>query len=123
MIVPDWAGYLHWRDRFAEGMDKRFYPIDYLDGLILCGHAFLWIGRDAAIVAEVKQYPGGAKVIAGLVAAGSMDEIVNELIPQAEIWGLNHGCTHAMIESREGWSRALKPMGYRPFQTAVVKPL
>ena len=37
-------------DRFAEAMDPAFYPIEYLDALILSGRARLWIGARAAIV-------------------------------------------------------------------------
>jgi hypothetical protein len=70
MIVPDWAGYLRFRDRFAAAMDPLFYPIGHLDGLVLAGQARLWIGDDAAIAAEARIYPGGARAVHGLVAAG-----------------------------------------------------
>ena len=123
MILPDWAGYRRFRDRFAEAMDPAFYPIDYLDTLILSGRARLWVGTDAAIVAEIRDYPGGARVVHGLVAAGRIGEIKAHLIPRAEAWGKAMGCTSAIIESRSGWMRALKPFGYEPHQMAVRKEL
>jgi len=123
MILPDWAGYRRFRDRFAEAMDPAFYPIDYLDGLILSGRARLWVGARAAIVAEIRDYPGGVRVVHGLVAAGRIGEIKAHLIPRAEAWGKAMGCTSAIIESRSGWMRALRAFGYEPHQIAVRKIL
>jgi hypothetical protein len=123
MMLPDWAGYHRFRPQFAEALDPPFYPIEYLDALILSGRGRLWVGVHAAIVAEIKHYPGGAKVVHGLVAAGRMEEIVERLIPEAEAWGKAAGCTSAIIESRSGWMRALKPHGYEPHQVAVRKEL
>lgn len=123
MIVPDWAAYLHWRPRFAEAMDPVFYTPEYLDDLILAGRAMLWLVSDAAMVTEIREYPGGARVIHGLVAAGELATIVNDLIPEAEVWAKAQGCSHAMIESREGWARALKLHGYEVHQVSVVKGL
>jgi hypothetical protein len=123
MILPDWAGYCRFRDRFAEAMDPAFWPIEYLDGLILAGRARLWVAEHAAIVAEIKDYPGGARLVHGLVAAGRIGDIERLLIPQAEAWGKAAGCTHAIIESRSGWMRALRAYGYEPHQVAVRKEL
>lgn len=114
--------YRHWRDAFAEAIDPRFYSIDYLDGLVLTGRAFLWASDTAAIVAEVKTFPTGARVIHGLVAAGDLEGI-KALIEQAEAWGKSQGCIAALIESRPGWARALKAEGYASFQTSIMKEL
>jgi hypothetical protein len=123
MILPDWPAYLHFRPQLAEALDPAFYPIEHLDALILSGRACLWVGADAAIVAEIRDYPGGARVVHGLVAAGRIEEITAHLIPKAEAWGKAMGCTSAIIESRSGWMRALKPNGYEPHQVAVRKEL
>jgi hypothetical protein len=123
MIAPDWAGYRRFRDRFADAMDPAFYPIEHLDALILFGRARLWVGEDAAIVAEIRDYPGGARAVHGLVAAGRIEEINAQLIPRAEAWGKALGCTCAIVESRSGWMRALKAHGYAPHQVALRKEL
>lgn len=123
MTLPDWAGYRRFRDRFAEAMDPAFYPIDYLDTLLLTSRARLFVGEHAAIVAEIRAYPGGARALHGLVAAGRLEEIGNILIPRAEAWGKALGCTRAIIESRVGWLRALKPHGYESHQVALRKEL
>ena len=115
------SDYLRFRDRFAEAMDRRLYTIDHLDHLVLSMRAQAWFSDHAAIVTEIRDYPTGAKVIHGLVAAGDLDEIVGELIPRAEAWGRSLGCVMAVIESRQGWRRALK--GYEPHQMALRKEL
>lgn len=123
MIVPDWAGYLRFRQGFAAAMDPDFYPIGHLDCLVLAGQARLWIGENAAIAAETRIYPGGARVLHGLIAAGDLQEISGALIPAAEAWGRGVGLSHAIIESRPGWARALKSSGYDVHQIAVRKGL
>jgi len=123
MTHPDWAGYRRFRPLFAEAMDPAFYPIDHLDALLLSGRARLFVGEEAAIVAEIRAYPGGARAVHGLVAAGRIEEIVDALIPRAEAWGRARGCTHAVVESRAGWMRALRLHGYEPHQVALRKDL
>jgi hypothetical protein len=122
-MIPDWAGYVRFRPQLAEAMDPAFYPIEHLDALILSGRARLWVGEHAAIVAEIRDYPGGARAVHGLVAAGRIEEINEQLIPRAEAWGKALGCTCAIVESRSGWMRALKARGYAPHQVALRKEL
>ena len=115
--------YAAWRERFAQALDPRLYTIEHLDALLLSARAQIWFGADAAIVTEIREYPTGARVIHGLVAAGELDEIVDALIPRAEAWASSIGCVLAVIESRPGWARALKAKGYAPHQLALRKPL
>lgn len=112
-----------WRAEFARALDPRLYAIEHLDALILSGRAQIWFGHDAAIVTEVREYPTGARVVHGLVAAGDLEEIVGELIPRAEAWGKAMGCLLAIVESRSGWVRKLKSAGYRIHQTSLRKAL
>ena len=122
MIFPDWAGYLRFRDDFEEVMDPRFYTIGWLDQRVLDGSVRLWCSDEAAIIAEIKVYPAGGMVVHGLIAAGELDGI-RTLIPLAEEWGRSEGCVEAGIESREGWSRALRQDGYAVHQIALRKEL
>ena len=117
------SDYLRFRDAFAEALDPRLYGIDHLDQLLLSMRAQAWFSERAAIVTEVRDYPTGAKVLHGLVAAGELGEIVGILIPRAEAWGRSIGCLLAVIESREGWGRALRKHGYAPHQMALRKEL
>jgi len=122
-IVPDWAGYLDFRPAFLEAMDERYWPADWLDSRVLDGRAQFFRTADAAIVVELRQYPGGAMDVHGLIAAGKQKDIVEVLIPQAEAWGKSQGCIAGVVESRPGWARALKPSGYEISQVTVRKEL
>jgi hypothetical protein len=119
--VPDWAGYLRFRDRFAEAMDPRRYRIEWLDRHILDGTFGLIVGDRAAIIFSIETYPTGAKDIHGQLAAGEVEEIVGALIPQAEEHARSLGCIGAMISSRPGWARALSSSGYETHQLTVRK--
>ena len=115
--------YARWRSAFAAALDPRLYPIDHLDTLVRKGRAQLWASDRSALVTELRPFPSGAWAIHTLVAAGDMAEIVGELRPQAEAWARGLGCTLSIVESREGWARALKPHGYAPFQVSLIKSL
>jgi hypothetical protein len=123
MSGPDHTVYPIWREAFGEVLDTRLYSLVWLDGRVAQGCALLWSADDAAMLAEVRFYPTGAKDIYGLVAAGDLDTITGKLIPEAEEWARAAGCIGAVIESREGWVRSLKASGYHLYQTAVRKEL
>jgi len=117
------SDYARWRDEFAGAMDERLYPIAHLDALLVSMRAQAWFGDGAAIVTELSEYPGGARVIHGLVAAGELNEITETLIPKAEEWARSIGCVLAIIESRPGWARALRSSGYENHQIMLRKEL
>ena len=122
-ILPDWGSYCEFRADFREALDERYWPIDWLDCRILDGRAEFMRSDNAAIVVELRQFPGGACDVHGLIAAGDKDEIVDELIPRAEAWGAANGCLAGVVESRPGWARALKASGYEVSQISVRKEL
>lgn len=70
----------------------------------------LTAGRSALLV-EVAEAEG-QKFIHLYLAAGSLSELRNNLIPQAELLGKLHGCKAAFIGGRKGWIRALGNNGY-----------
>jgi hypothetical protein len=117
------VSYSDFRARFAEVMDPEFYPIAYLDAAIADGRIIMMADGNSAICIEERVYPSGRKDVHGLVAVGDMQTITEMLIPRAEQWGLERGCSGAMIESREGWLKALRPFGYELHQVAIRKVL
>ena len=117
------SSYWDFRDAFREVIDERYHTIEWLDEQVLSGQALFWSTDNAAIIAEIRDYPTGAKDICGLIAAGDLQEIVEVLIPQAEEYGRTLRCVAAQIESREGWSRMLRPYGYETHQIIVRKEL
>lgn len=114
--------YLEFRDGFAQAMDPDFHRIGELDRRVADGSAIFWFGKNSAVAGEVQRYPN-ALVLHCLCATGDMNEIVNELAPQAEEWARRAGCTHVTVESREGWGRVLKGRGYRPHTVTLGKVL
>jgi hypothetical protein len=116
-------GYLRFRDRFADALDQRLYTIDDLDAVMLSGRGKCWVTETAAIVAEIKTFPTGAKAVCGVIAAGPLEEIETILIPAAEEWGRSKDCAFGMIESRPGWAKRMKKHGYETFQVSLIKEL
>ncbi len=115
--------YGHWRDAFAAVMDPALYTIEWLDRRIEDGSAMCVGNETAAIVFEFREYPTGARDLHGLLAAGSLEEILGSLIPWAEHFARKSGAIGAIIESRPGWMKALEGRGYAPYQTAIRKVL
>ncbi len=120
---PDWAGYLKFRSQFGEVIDERYHTLGWLDGQILNGEFQVFRTDDAALVVELRDYPTGAKDVHVIIAAGDVAQIVNDLRPIAEQWGREQGCIAAIVESRPGWARHLKPHGYETHQLTVRKEL
>lgn len=115
--------YLTWRDRIAEALDPRFWPIEWLDEQVVAEKVLTIAVEDACVVVELRNYPGGAREVHGLVAAGNPETIVNVLIPAAEAWGVVNGASFGCVESREAWVKLLKPSGYGVHQVTLRKEL
>ena len=122
-ILPTSPYWQKWRGEFAKAVDTRLFTIDHLDQMLLSGLAQSWYGENACLVTEIRNYPTGASVIQVVVAAGDREEIAGPLRERAETWAKEGGCGFVIVESREGWKRALKPHGYEPFQTSLIKEL
>ena len=114
--------YADWRGRFLEAVDESLYPAAWLDRRVEEGSARFWANAGAAILAEIRSYPSGAREVHGLVAAGTIPAVI-ELIPLAEAWGRDCGCTRASIASHSAWARLMRPYGYEPEQLTIAKEL
>lgn len=120
MSLPD---YLRFREGFAQALDERFYPLAHLDSLVTSGRALLWTSEGAAAIAELRAYPSGLVDLHWLCATGELAELTGVVLPAAEAWAKANGCAGSVVESREGWARALRPHGYEVHQLAVRKAL
>ena len=114
--------YADWRGRFLEAVDESLYPAAWLDRRVADGSARFWGNTDAAILAEIRTYPSGAREVHGMVAAGELDAIM-ALIPFAERWGRECGCVRASIQSSPAWGRLMAGAGYVPEQLIIAKSL
>jgi len=119
----EWDAYWLWRDTFIDVIDQQYYPIEWLDGLLLADKAFFVFTDNAAAIYEIKNYPSGVKDVHGLVCAGDLCDIQNTLIPAAREHGRSLGCIGFLIESRPGWVKALKSDGFELFQASVRAPI
>lgn len=122
-ISSDWETYLRFRDQFAEVLDPERYTVSWLDRQVAFGAFHVLGNEDACILVEIRAYPTGAVDIHGMLAAGDLSEIIGHLIPQAEEFGRERGCSSASLASRSGWVRALKQSGYGIYQTELRKAL
>lgn len=120
--MSDFDAYLPWQVQFHAILDERFYTGPWLDGEVWSGRIRCWADDEAAILARIKTYPTGAKVVEGMAAAGDLDGIL-DLITRAEEWGREQGCLAAEIGSRAGWKKTLSTEGYELFQTMLRKEL
>lgn len=115
--------YQDFRDRLASANDPSFYPIEWVDWMLESGGAQYWETPNAAMVTQVLNYPGGAKAIRSIATAGDLEDIISVLAPQIEAWAADQGCTHSLVEGRDGWRRSLKHRGYGHHQTLILKVL
>jgi len=69
--------------------------------------AQLWCGEKSVIVTEINDYPTGKRARIWL-AAGEMDELVDDMLPDVEAWAKGGGCVSITIVGRKGWLRKLK---------------
>lgn len=111
--------YSRFRKQFAAILDPAYYTIEWLDERVRSGEFQVFTAADSAILTQVKTYPTGLKELHGQVATGELREILSVLIPSALNFGRSIGCRVAVIESREGWSRALRGEGWETYQTAI----
>lgn len=121
-MIPAMAAYTRHRAQVASILDERFYPLWWLEGRISAGEIDLLHNDRAIIGLEVRTYPGGARELHGLFAAGDKDAI-GELIDAACEAGRQVGCTVAAIESRPGWARELKHKGFTVDKVRITKDL
>lgn len=121
MIVPDWGGYLEFREGLVSALDPRFYSQDWLDLEILEGRAHFMRTEKAAIVFRFKQYPTGWTELRSVAATGDLEQIRQMLIPIAEGAAAKLGCKSARITSRPAWVRLMPD--YYQYQVVMEKDL
>lgn len=86
-------------------------PQDIAEG-VACGRYQEWSGPDSVIVTELLDTPL-RRTIHFFLAEGHMEEL-RAVVPAILDWGRMHGCTHASLVGRQGWSRVawLKDSGW-----------
>ncbi len=121
MSKPIAEAYLRHRAEIAKMLDERFWPLWWVESQISEGNIdLLW--NDTAIIGfEVRKYPGGARELHGMFAAGQVDGI-DELVDAACEVARGIGA-FAAIDSRPGWARRYKNKGFRVDRVRIVKDM
>jgi hypothetical protein len=92
-------------------------PEDIAEG-VACGRFQEWGEGESVIITEVLDTPL-RRTLNFFLAEGSMPEL-QAVVPLILDWARMHGCTHASLVGRHGWSRVawMKASGWR--EAAVV---
>lgn len=114
-----WA---RWRPEIAKAINPDFYSIEGIELAIAEGRSQLWMEPESCVITEIVNYAGGP-VCQCLWAAGDLSEIIDRMPGRIEPWAKSQGCIAMLVESRAGWAKALKPIGYEPFSVTVRKAL
>lgn len=113
--------YEDWRADLAKANNPRFIPITHIDQRLADGTAYFFGSALAAMVVELVEYPGGAKAVSIIAAAGDMDECLGPMRETIMAWGKAMGADFAMVPGRDGWRR--KFPDFHHYQTILVKEL
>lgn len=91
--------------------------LEELDAELKAGRAQLWIGKSSVAVTQA-----AGESFHLWAAAGDLQDILT-MLPGAEAWARGRGCTIVTVDGRRGWSRALRPFGFREVEGELRKAL
>ena len=117
------SDYPRWRKALAKANDAEFWPITAIDAMLAEGRAQFWAGERSALVTQIVAYPGGAEALEAIAGAGDKQEIMGPIAEAVTAWAKSNGITHMKVKGRAGWSRAMKPHGWRHFQDTIIKDI
>lgn len=92
------------------------HTFDDIVDLVRSGKAQLWPAPRGCAVTEIVVYPQ-KRVLHLFLAGGELDQL-RDMFNDAADWGRAQGCEAMTLSGRVGWSRVMRPDGWR--QTAVV---
>jgi hypothetical protein len=110
-----------WREAFAKACDGTHWTIEAIEQALSGG---LWQQLEAngcCFLVEVIDYPQ-ERACQVMWAAGDLKSIL-AAADDLEAWARRQGCTEMLIEGHQGWQRALRELGYRPWSVTLRKGL
>lgn len=72
--------------------------------MVADGRLQFWPGPHSAIVTEIIEYPR-CRSLHFFLAGGRIEEL-RLMLPPILAWGKAHGCSHATLTGRKGWTRS-----------------
>ena len=85
------------------------------------GHAQQWNTLNSTAITQIVDYKTYRSLNIWL-AGGDLDEIL-DMLPDAEEFAKDHGCSLIEITGRRGWKRALRPFGFKEEAVVLTKEL
>lgn len=68
-------------------------------------------GAKSAVLLRVVTITGH-RHLHGYLGGGELGEMLNVLVPRADILARYHGCRSLLIDGRKGWARVMAPLGF-----------
>lgn len=93
------GGYTHTRADIAEG--------------IKTGRFQYWGDDDCCLVTEIVEYPR-KRVLHLFIAAGKLDKLLDEYLPQVKAFARENGCSSLTSVSRKGFLKRFPAYGFKP---------
>lgn len=116
-IVDQW---LRFKPMFAELMQRGMWTLADLEAKVISKRAFLFPGKESALIGEIQIYPGGAQIMHITFGVGEAAELLSMEPGILSICRML-GCSALVVEGRLGWMKLLKPLGYEPLAVTMIK--
>jgi len=101
------------KDLIQKAIDRQdFYTIDDIEAKIRDGIAFLWPGKESAIVTEFAFF-SRKKIMHILCVSGKFEEL-EEMFKCIENYAREVGIKKITGSGRKGWLRKIKHLGFKP---------
>ena len=87
------------------------------------GYCEFWEFGDCHFVTRIDANRDGRRLVVCLLAGDGLFEWGPELEKELEALAKKEGCTKIAVEGRKGWTKLLKPYGFKHETTTVVRQL
>jgi len=112
-----------WRIWISQALSTQdTHALEDVEKMIEDGYAKLWEGEHSAAVTEIIQYPR-LKSLHLWLCGGDMEEITEVMLPKAEKYAREQGCTKLTTGGRKGWDRVMSKHGFTPVASICAKDI
>lgn len=113
----------HARDLLEQACAQSgLHTVDEVLADIAQNFAQVWSGERSIAVFKINDTPSG-RVAHIWLAAGDMDELISDMLPEFEQRARDSGVDHIGLSGRKGWKRVLASHGYEEHAVILRKSL